>query len=334
MRNETRQAYNTLIKRVGDLNGVANATEKFSVTPSVQQKLENKIQESSEFLSKINIVGVTELEGEKLHLGISGPVASRTNTKLADRKTRDLTGLDRTGYKCSKTDFDTHIGYATLDMWAKFPDFQTRVRDVIVQRQALDRMLIGFHGVSIAETTDIIAHPMLEDVNKGWLQHLREDAPERVMSHGQTAGKVKIGVGGDYLNLDAAVFDAITLLDPWFREDSGLVCIVGRELLHDKYFPLVNTKQPATETLAADVIISQKRLGGLPAVTVPYFPPHAFLITRFDNLSIYYQTSARRRQIVDNAKRDQIENYESSNDSYVVERNGMAALVENIELVA
>ncbi|WP_230413956.1 P2 family phage major capsid protein, partial [Undibacterium umbellatum] len=42
--------------------------------------------------------------------------------------------------------------------------------------------------------------------------------------------------------------------------------------------------------------------------------------------------SARRRQIVDNAKRDRIENYESSNDAYVVEDYGIAALVENIEL--
>jgi len=333
MRNETRLAFNALVTRLGTLNGVANAAEKFTVTPSVQQKLETKIQESSEFLSKINIVGVTEMEGEKLNLGISGPVAGRTNTKLADRKTRDLTTLDKNGYKCSKTDFDTHIGYATLDMWAKFPDFQTRVRDTVVQRQALDRMMIGFHGVSIAETTDINAHPMLQDVNKGWLQNLREDAPERVMNHGATPGKVKIGVGGDYANLDAAVYDAITLLDPWFREDAGLVCIVSRDLLHDKYFPLVNTKQAPTETMAADVVISQKRIGGLPAVAVPYFPANSFLITRLDNLSIYYQTGARRRQVVDNAKRDQIENYESSNDSYVVERNGMAAFVENIELV-
>ncbi|MBC3911637.1 phage major capsid protein, P2 family, partial [Undibacterium umbellatum] len=247
-------------------------------------------------------------------------------------QTRDLTGLENGRYKCSKTNYDTHVPYAKLDVWAKFPDFQTRIRDVIVKRQALDRMVMGFHGTSIAPNTDITAHPLLQDVNIGWLQHMREDAPQRVMSHGNAPGKVKIGQNGDYANLDAAVFDAITLLDPWFREDAGLVCIVGRELMHDKYFPLVNTNHAPTETLAADIIISQKRLGGLQAVSVPYFPPNSFLITRYDNLSIYYQDSARRRQIVDNAKRDRIENYESSNDAYVVEDYGIAALVENIEL--
>ena len=33
------------------------------------------------------------------------------------------------------------------------------------------------------------------------------------------------------------------------------------------------------------------------------------------------------------AKRDRIENYESSNDAYVVEDFGLGALLENIELV-
>lgn len=333
MKNTTRNVYNALLTRLGELNGVTDVTKTFAVEPSVQQKLETKIQESSEFLSKINIIGVTEKDGEKLKLGITGPVASRTDTSKNDRQPRDLSDLSNDKYKCVKTDFDTHIPYAKLDAWAKFPDFQTRIRDVILQRQALDRMVIGFNGASVADTTDIAANPLLQDVNKGWLQNMREHAPQRVMGSGHTAGKVSVGAGGDYANLDAAVFDAITLLDPWFREDTGLVVIVGRELMHDKYFPLVNKQQTNVETLAADVVISQKRIGGLQAVSVPYFPANAFLITRFDNLSIYFQDGGRRRQVIENPKRDRIENYESSNDAYVIEDYGMAALVEHIELV-
>jgi P2 family phage major capsid protein len=333
MKKQTRVAYNALLSRLATLNDIQDAATKFAVAPSVQQKLETKIQESSAFLSAINVIGVTEMQGEKLKLGISGPVAGRTDTSKNDRKTRDLTDLTGDMYTCQQTNFDTHIPYAKLDAWAKFPDFQTRIRDVIVQRQALDRMVIGFHGTSIAADTDIAVNPMLQDVNKGWLQQMREHAPERVLSTGKTNGKVSVGAGGDYANLDAVVFDAITLLDPWYREDAGLVAIVGRELMHDKYFPLVNTKQTNVETLAADILISQKRLGGLQAVSVPYFPPHAVMITRYDNLSIYYQDGARRRQVLDNAKRDRIENYESSNDAYVIEQYGLAALVEHIEFV-
>ena len=57
------------------------------------------------------------------------------------------------------------------------------------------------------------------------------------------------------------------------------------------------------------------------------------VVTRLDNLSRYYQEGARRRTIVDNAKRDQIENYESSNDAYVIEDYGLFCAAENIEIV-
>ncbi|NPR02541.1 capsid protein, partial [Escherichia coli] len=78
------------------------------------------------------------------------------------------------------------------------------------------------------------------------------------------------------------------LIEPWYQEDPDLVVIVGRQLLADKYFPIVNKEQDNSETLAADVIISQKRIGNLPAVRVPYFPADAMLITKLENLSIYY----------------------------------------------
>ncbi|SUD93283.1 phage major capsid protein, P2 family [Ralstonia mannitolilytica] len=65
---------------------------------------------------------------------------------------------------------------------------------------------------------------------------------------------------------------------------------------------------------------------------MPYFPAHGLLVTRLDNLSIYYQEGSRRRTIVDNAKRDRIENYESSNDAYVVEELGCVALAENVHI--
>ncbi|MBW3513083.1 phage major capsid protein, P2 family [Janthinobacterium sp. NKUCC06_STL] len=336
MKKQTRQVFGQYETRLGQLNDTDNVAKTFSVTPSVQQKLENKMQESSEFLSKVNIIGVGEQEGEKLGLGVSGPIASRTNTKDKERETRDLSTMDSTKYRCEQTNFDTHLSYAKLDAWAKFQDFQARVANAILTRQALDRIVIGFNGVKVMATTDLATNPLLQDVNKGWLQHLREQAPERVLglvANGMP-GKVIIGDvdGADYANLDAAVTDAVNLLDPWYQEDTNLVAIVGRKLLNDKYFPLVNTKQAPTETLAADIIISQKRIGGLPAARVPYFPDNAILITRFDNLSIYFQDGARRRRVVDEPKRDRIENYESSNDAYVIEDLGLAALVENIEL--
>lgn len=335
MRNESRQSYNQFLGRVAQLNGVnVNDTNKaFSVTPSVQQKLEDAMQESSSFLSKVNVIAVDEMMGEKLGLSLSGPIASRTNTANKDRATRDLTDISARGYHCQQTNYDSHLTYAKIDAWAKFPDFQVRVARMLAQRQALDRMCIGFNGKSIAADTDLTANPLLQDVNKGWLQKMREEAPESVMHEGKkTPGKVIIGAEGDYKNLDAAVFDTIELLDPWHRNNPNLVCILGAKLLKDKYFPLVNTTQAPSETLAADIVISQKRVGGLQAVQVPFFPENGLFITTLDNLSIYWQRGGRRRYIVENPKRNRVEDYQSSNDDYVIEDTGLAAVIENIEI--
>jgi P2 family phage major capsid protein len=337
MRNDTRLAFSTYLARVAALNGVGSATVQFNVDPTVQQTLETKIQESSAFLSKINVMGVRDQEGEKLGLGVSGPIASRTDTANTDRQTRDISTLASRRYRCEKTNFDSHIDYAKLDAWAKFPDFQSRVRDLVVQRQALDRMMIGFHGNAVSPQTDLNSYPMLQDVNIGWLHHLRTDAPDRVMSGGpNNPSEVSVGLDRhqDYRNLDALVFDALQLLDPWHREDPNLRVFMGRDLMHDKFHSIINVEQKPTETLASDILMAQKMMGGLPAIMVPYFPPGALLITRFDNLSIYYQDGARRRRLEDNPKRDRIENYESSNDAYVIEELGAAALVENIVIVA
>ena len=334
MRTETRLAYNALAVQIAKINGVTSAEQKFTVSPTIQQKLETRIQESSDFLKKINIVPVTDQSGEKLGLGVGKPVAGTQDTTAGPRVPRDPTDLTANGYNCKQTNFDTAIRYAKLDMWAKFPDFQTKFRDVIVRQQGLDRITIGFNGTSRAATSDPITNPMLQDVNKGWLQKYREEAPERVLTGGATPGEINIGAAGDYKNLDALVVDAVSsLIDSWHQERTDLVAIVGRDLLHDKYFPIINQEQAPTETLATDIIISQKRLGGLPATRAPNFPAGKIFITTLENLSIYYQEGARRRQLVDNAARDQVENFESSNEDYVIEDFGCGCLIENIEIL-
>ncbi|MFJ5250083.1 phage major capsid protein, P2 family [Serratia liquefaciens] len=340
MRNETRFKFNAYLTTLGELNGVAvEFSTKFAVEPSIAQKLENKIQESAAFLQMINIVQVTEQSGQRLGLGVGTTIASTTDTSTKERETTDPSGLDSIEYKCEQTNFDTSITYGKLDLWAKFQDFQKRIRDAIVLRQALDRIMIGFNGVKREKTSNRAANPLLQDVNIGFLQKYRTDAPTRVMDKiGDDEGAVvspviRVGENGDFANLDAVVMDAVNnLIDPWFQDDTDLVVICGRGLLADKYFPLVNQSQPNTEALAADLIISQKRMGGLQAVRAPFFPANAMLITRLDNLSIYWQEDTRRRLIIDNPKRDRIENFESVNEAYVVEDYGCGCLIENIKL--
>lgn len=340
MKKQTRSAFNAYCQRLAQLNGIDSddVAAKFTVEPSVAQKLEDRIQQSSGFLSQINLVEVDEQEGQPLGLDIGGTIAGTTDTSAKERQTTDPSDLSGIIYRCEQTNFDTNIPYKKLDMWAKFADFQNRIRSAIVKRQALDRIMIGFNGVKRAATSDRTANPMLQDVNKGWLQKIREHAPDRVMgsltvNNVTTASPIEVGEKAKYVNLDALVIDGVNeLIDEVFQEDPDLVVICGRALLADKYFPIVNKVQPNTEQMAAELIISQKRMGNLPVVRAPYFPANALLITRLNNLSIYWQSGTRRRSVMDNPKRDRIENYESVNESYVLEDLRCAALIENIAL--
>lgn len=332
MHNDTRPLYDAFVARIGQLNSVKDASKKFSVAPSVQQTLETKLQESSDFLGRINIFGVKELKGEKLGLGVN-PIAGRTDVSEGPRQPRDVSTLDDNEYECKFTEFDTGISYAKLDAWAKFPDFQARLRDAILRQQALDRIMIGFNGTSAAVKTNRTTNPLLQDVNIGWLQKYRAHAAARVIKEVAEANKVRVGKSGDYENLDALVYDAVNeLIDPWHQESTELVAICGRKLLGDKYFPLINKDNAPSEQKALDLIVSQKRIGGLQAVRAPFVPDGKIFITALSNLSIYWQEGARRRHIIEEPNFNRIANYESSNDSYVIEDYGFGCLIENIEL--
>lgn len=340
MKTKTRLLYTTWLSRQAELNGVAEGTvhseKQFAVDPSIQQVLIDKQRESSAFLGQINIVPVDEQSGEKLGLGVAGTLAGRTDTNARDRETRDPTSLDADRYECKQTNFDTHVTYAKLDLWAKFKDFQTRLRSQTVQQQARDRIMIGWNGIRADVQTDRVANPLLQDVNVGWLEQIRQKRPTHVFDEGATPGKIVVApTGGDYRNLDALVYDAIqNFLPEWARGDTELVVIVGSGLLHEKYFPMVDGEDKPTEKVAADILLSKKQLGGKQAVMVPFFPANTMLITRLDNLSIYEQENTRRKTIVDNAKRSRVETYESVNEAYVVENFDFALLIENIEIAA
>lgn len=367
MRNETRALFRAYCSQIALINGIATATEQFNVDPVIEQKLEGKMKESSEFLGMINVVPVTQQEGQVLGLTTTRSIAGRTDTSGGTRRSpTDPTGsAEKRRYLCKQTDFDWARGYALMDAWRHKPDFETLLRDAILQQQSRDRIMIGWYGTSAADQTNRVANPLLQDVNFGWLYKIRTNAPAQVFNDGSltvetdgtnnTALKaiyVKAGVqlfdpnaaynatGGstdadaDYSSLDALVLDAKRLIPEWWRGDTELVVVVGHDLVDDKYFNIAQeTGAAATEVEATDRILrSTKTLGGLPAVRVPFFPAGAMLITRLDNLSIYYQEDTRRRQLKDEPEYNRIANYESVNEAYVVEEYEMCALVENIVL--
>ncbi|MBG6118751.1 hypothetical protein IWY39_002555 [Sphingobium sp. JAI105] len=364
MHNTTRALFSAYCSQIALINSVPSATTQFNVDPVIEQKLESVMKESSEFLNAINVVPVTQQKGEVLGLTTTRTIAGRTDTSGgARRNPTDPTGNSRKRtYMCEQTEYDWSRSYAAMDAWRHKPDFEILLRNAILQQQGRDRIMIGWYGEEAADETDRDANPLLQDVNEGWLHKIRTHAPAQVFSDGNLTVKtdgtnnpalkaiyVQAGFDlydaslnnattaeADYSSLDALVLDAKRLIPEWWRGDTELVAIVGHDLVDDKYFNIAQTTgTTATEVEATDRILrSTKQIGGLPAVRVPFFPANAILITRLDNLSIYWQEETRRRQLKDEPEYNRIANYESVNEDFVVEEYGMCSLVENIVLGA
>lgn len=320
---------------IAETYGVALSSKMFSVEPSIAQELNEAITAKSDFLQRINVIPVDEIKGEKVFSGVSGPVTGRTNTKTTDREAKDASALDNNQYELSSTESDVGLPYAKIDAWAKFPDFHQKYSAAVQKQIALDRIMVGFHGTHAAEQTDITKYPLLQDVNKGWLQQLREQAPQQVLKEGvKDSGKVTLGAGGDYANLDALVHDTKQMVDERLRDGGDLVAIIGSDLLAADKAKLY-TKQGDTPTEKERIEDAQviATYGGLPSFSVPFFPVNVVLVTSWDNLSLYFQDSSWRKQTVDNPKRSRVEDYNSRNEGYVIEQLEKIALTENVELL-
>lgn len=341
MRNETRDKWDEYLSAQARLNSLPldRVTKQFTVAPVVAQTLENKIQEASDLLKRINVHVVPEQEGQRVGIGVSGPIANRNTSNTVRREPNSPETIEDNGtYRCEQTNSDTYISYARLDAWAGKRDFKNRVTNQIILRRALDRIMVGFNGTSVAAKSDFATNPLLQDVNIGWLQKYRLFAPQRVMSDVMVSTRDeenKLITKGAYGNLDALAFDAVnSLIDPWYQDDTGLIVICGRKLLADKYFPVLNTvsgSNPHTEALAGQMLVSQKQIGGMQTYRAPYFPANAMMITTFENLSVYVQEGTHRRTLKEEPEFNRVTTYESDNEAFCIEDYGLGCLIEGIK---
>ena len=68
MSDITRNKLGCYMAQQASLNNipVSALVSRFTVEPSVQQRFENAVKESTEFTKKINVFGVTDQKGEKI----------------------------------------------------------------------------------------------------------------------------------------------------------------------------------------------------------------------------------------------------------------------------
>ena len=304
--------------------------QEYAATPTIAQSLNLKIIEDGNwFLQLINGgVPVTEMSGEKVAMGLTGSVTSRTDTSgNGERQAKHLNDLNGDGYQLYKTDSDVALKYSLIDAWAKFPEFRTMYTQAVRRAIGNDRLKIGWNGTSVA--ADTVAAD-LSDVNIGWLKQIRDYNGGAQYLLGN-AGSITLG-GGTFPNLDTLVYDAKNRIEKAFRDNPDLVVLLGGGVMQaakGSYYE-ANGNTP-TEKSKLHERMTFDTYGGLPAYYPPFFDDDSILITPLKNLSIYYQDSSWRRQQIDNPKKDQYEDFNTRNEGYVVEEEGMTSLVEGIE---
>jgi len=318
MNDKTRLLFESdVLQALAEGYGVADVSRQFSIEPSIVQQLNDKIVEKSTFLQKINIVPVEEIKGQNVLGFASTPVTSRTDTSGdGERKPIEALGLGKYEYELHQTNTDVAIKYRTIDAWAKFPDLADRYAGYVQERMAGDRELIGWHGTSAAATTNMGTNPLLQDVNRGWMQYMREYLPANILTQGNTAGKIRLGAGGDWSCLDVAVNDLLQGIPYYMQKD--LVAFIGRDLLvREKGLLYEAIQGKPTEKAGAEEFYNL--VGGLNWETPSFFPARGIVITSYANLSVYHQDSSWRRKIQDKPEKDQYEDFNSRNEGYVVE---------------
>lgn len=321
---------------IATLNGVADVAITFSVNPVVEQRIIAAYQQSAEFLQQINIFTVDNAKGEKIGLGVGTTIAGTTNTSITPRRPTPVGAVAKLDeYDCTQTNYDVAYRWVLLNAWRHKADFKSILAKMVVRAIALDKITIGFNGIYRAPTSDRVANPLLQDVKKGWLQKIRENAPEQHYDGELVNGvkKIQIGENHEFKTIDGLVEHAVDTYIAEQHQDGGdLVVICGRGILSDKYLPLINKVQDPTEQIAAGLIYASKKLGTLPAAHVPKFPANTILITSFDNLSIYLQTGTLNRFIKSEPEWDRDTDYQSINEDFVVEDYAKCVLLENIEV--
>lgn len=318
MKKQTRIQFNAYLAELGEVNGVDDTTVQFNVVPTAVQGLQDKVVEQSTFLPKINTITVAHMTGENVKTGIVGPASGRTNTS-ANNPRQPVNALSEEGYsyELHQTNTDIALGYGKLDAWSHLGNLNERIRGYTTAQIANDREIVGWYGESVAKDTDIEANPMMQDVNKGWMQYMRDNKSENILAEGGTTGEIRIGEDGDYEGLDHAISDLVSAIPVYLRRD--LVALIGDELIMQEKQRLYKaiSLSPKEKTEATQSLMM---FGGVDEWETPSnFPSRGLVITTYENLSIYLQEDSWRRNLEEETKYDRFMDYNSRNEGYVVE---------------
>ena len=313
---------------LGQAAGVIDVTKQFSVTPVMETKLRAAIQYSDSFLKMVSMIPVDQVTGQVVDVGAG---ALLTGRKKDGRFSAKL-GIDGNTYTLVETDSGAAVTWVTLTQWANAGnagEFVRLMNAAITRNFALDMLRIGFHGNSIAETTDPVKNALGQDVNKGWLTIVKEKAAEQVLASSvlDATGKTE----DSYKNLDSLVNDLVNnMIHEVYQGDPGLVVLVGRDLVAAESHRLLESADSPTEHKAAQSLA--KTIAGKKAYTPPFFPASAIWVTTLSNLQILTQKGTQWRKSRNEEDRKQFESSYLRMEGYAIGDFDKFAAIESVTI--
>lgn len=316
MRVDQRLKFNQFIEAIADFYSVDKESvirgESFNIEPLKEAKLLGNIQKQSGFLNKINVVQVNEIEGMLMFGATEKGITGRKSVG----RFRTNVGASGYRYKLAKTDSGVLIPWEMLDSWGSLsPSFQKLWADYVQQQIALDMVMVGFNGTSAAADTQA---PDLSDVNIGWLEFVRRNAPAQMIGAGQT---IQIhGKNADFTSLDELAYQLKQGLAERHHNAGDLVFCVGADLVANESKSLYKKNSlTATERSALNSTNITGMFGGMPCIVPENMPGKAAFVTSLDNLSIYTQRGSIRRGFKNDEELAAIVDSYYRNEGYAVE---------------
>lgn len=285
---------------------ITDPSKQFAITGPKETILKNKLLEKALFLKMITVEDVDQKSGQVIQVGTS---RLHTGRKKGGRHTTD-SSVDGHEYALVETDSCAVVTWDMLSVWANSGnpgEFMKRMNENAFDNFSADLLRVGFNGIKVSETTDPTANPNGEDVNKGWQQLVKEDAPAQIID---LDVYLDPDGGGDYKTLDAMASDLInTKIHPSLRNDPNLVILAGADLVSFEQARLYDAATTPTEKKAAQQL--PHSIAGRKALVPPYFPGMRMVVTTLKNLHLYTQKNTRHR------KSEHVEDRKQHENSYL-----------------
>lgn len=298
--------------------------------PKKEISLNRDMQNFSGFLRLVNVLPRSQQRGGSLMVTNQGRVTKTNDTITGqERRPSDPKESKLNEYEMVKAHSDFRLHDDDIDSMSEFPDWVDLYRASFLEAMSNDRIIIGWHGEKHEKTSDLSKNPLLQDVNKGWLQLLKERAPSQVLKGGKESGVIKIGsksAGGDYTNLDHLVQDLLQGI-PLHKRSPGLTALVSESIMggaEGVYYQEQGNKP--TEKVRIQEKAVTGMYGGLDSMPAPFMPQTGMVLTglarngqQYSNLSIYWQTNSWRRSVEYKASLESSIDWNARREAYHIE---------------